>query len=383
MGKLGDAFILIRNGANIKQGMDDTGYPITRIETIANRSVDRSKMGYAGITEINKYSDYVLKNGDILMSHINSVSHLGKSAIYKSQGDEIIIHGMNLLCLRSNPKKTFSDYAYYYFNSNAFHRQILPITKKSVNQASFTVTALKEIDIPLPSLEEQQKIAATLDKVTDLINLRKKELEKLDLLVKSRFVEMFDDLKHECAISEVCSIITDGTHQPPKFTKNGIPFLFVSNIVTNEISYNTEKYISEETYNELYKRTPIEIGDIVLSTVGSYGHPAIVKKEKRFLFQRHIAYLKPITSIVNSTYLHSAILSRNVQEQIEDRVKGIAQKTLNLSEIRKITIPLPPIDLQNQFADFVTKNDKSKYAVKKSLEKLETLKKSLMQEYFG
>src|SRR5699024_3162621 len=101
-------------------------------------------------------------------------------------------------------------------------------------------------------------------------------------------------------MAEICKVITDGTHQPPEFTNTGIPFLLVSNIVTNEICYDTEKFISEETYNELIKRTPIEVGDILLSTVGSYGHPAIVKIDSRFCFQRHIAYLKPKLDIVDS-----------------------------------------------------------------------------------
>lgn len=228
----------------------------------------------------------------------------------------------------------------------------------------------------------QNKVVKILDKLTREIDLCKAILEKLDLLVKARFVEMFGDINDMLHLSDICSIITDGTHQPPKFTKNGIPFLFVSNIVTNEITYNAEKFISEEIYNELYKRTPIEMGDIVLSTVGSYGHPAIVKSGRKFLFQRHIAYLKPIKKIVNSTYLHSAILSDKVQEQIEYGVKGIAQKTLNLSEIRKITVPIPPLILQEQFVSFVEQTDKSKSAVKKLLEKAETLKKALMQEYF-
>ena len=83
MAKIEDAFSIIRNGANIKQGLDDSGYPITRIETISNRTVDRNKMGYAGVTDISKYFDYVLQNGDILMSHINSETHLGKVALYE------------------------------------------------------------------------------------------------------------------------------------------------------------------------------------------------------------------------------------------------------------------------------------------------------------
>ena len=196
---------------------------------------------------------------------------------------------------------------------------------------------------------------------------------------------MFEDLKDRRTIADLCSVITDGTHQPPKFSQSGIPFLFVSNIVKNEITYNAEKFISEETYNELYKRTPIEIGDIILSTVGSYGHPAVVKTDRKFLFQRHIAYLKPISSVINSIYLHSAILSNDAQRQIEERVKGIAQKTLNLSEIRKITIPIAPIPLQQQFADFVAQTDKSKYCLvgEQILGKAEMLIKILKQEYFG
>ena len=237
--------------------------------------------------------------------------------------------------------------------------------------------------LPLLTIEEQRKTADNLRQIDRLIELCNGILQKLDVLVKSRFVEMFCNTDDRRTIADICSIITDGTHQPPKFTQDGIPFLFVSNIGTNEISYNAEKFISEETYDELYKRTPIEIGDIVLSTVGSYGHPAVVKTNKKFLFQRHIAYLKPISSVVNSIYLHSAILSNDAQRQIEERVKGIAQKTLNLSEIRKITVPIPPLDLQEQFAAFVEQTDKSKLAVKQVLEKAETLKKALMQEYFG
>ena len=211
--------------------------------------------------------------------------------------------------------------------------------------------------------DDQAKTVYNLDRLTLVINLCEVITKKLDTLVKSRFVEMFEDLKDRRTIADLCSIITDGTHQPPKFSQSGIPFLFVSNIVKNEITYNAEKFISEETYNELYKRTPIEIGDIILSTVGSYGHPAVVKTDRKFLFQRHIAYLKPISSVINSIYLHSAILSNDAQRQIEERVKGIAQKTLNLSEIRKITIPIAPIPLQQQFADFVAQTDKSKYCL--------------------
>ena len=195
MARISDAFALIRNGANIKQGLDDSGYPITRIETIANRTIDRSKMGYAGITDISKYSDYVLQDGDILMSHINSETHLGKVAHYEKQADETIIHGMNLLCLRPRKEMIDSRFAFYYLSSDAFLRQIPRITKKSVNQASFNVAALKELTMPILPMAEQYAIVGNLDKVNELIALRKEQLAKLDQLVKSRFIELFGDLK--------------------------------------------------------------------------------------------------------------------------------------------------------------------------------------------
>ena len=212
----------------------------------------------------------------------------------------------------------------------------------------------------LDAMERQKEIVASLQKVETFIKVRQQQLQKLDELVKARFVEMFGDCKSRVSMNELCSIITDGTHQPPRFQESGIPFIFVSNLVGNVVTYNAEKFISEDTYAELYKRTPIEIGDLLLSTVGSYGHPAVVTEDRKFLFQRHIAYLKPRHNMVNSFYLHSALLAPDGQRQIEEKVKGIAQKTLNLSEIKKIVVPLPTIEEQNQFEKFVNQTDKSK-----------------------
>ena len=271
---------------------------------------------------------------------------------------------------------------------HALHSKVEELNSKGTGSTFKAINKkiLEETEIPLPSLDEQRKIAAVLDKISDLTAKRRRQLDKLDELVKSRFVEMFGNFLgnqgEKTTLSDVCKIITDGTHQPPEFVPSGIPFLFVSNIVTNEITYDAEKFISEDTYNELIKRTPIELGDILLSTVGSYGHPAIVKSDKRFCFQRHIAYLKPKAELVDSVYLHSAILSDDVQRQIGENVKGIAQKTLNLSEIRKIKVQLPSMESQKRFAEMVTHIDKIKLQVRASLDKLEMLKKARMQEYF-
>lgn len=256
-------------------------------------------------------------------------------------------------------------------------------TNKAVMGKTLNKATLSKVKVNIHSVQEQQEIVYVLNQATALIEVHQQRLQKLDELVKARFVELFGDCKSMVSMNELCSIITDGTHQPPRFQESGIPFIFVSNLVGNVVTYNAEKFISEDTYAELYKRTPIEIGDLLLSTVGSYGHPAVVTEDRKFLFQRHIAYLKPRHNMVNSFYLHSALLAPDGQRQIEEKVKGIAQKTLNLSEIKKIVVPLPTIEEQNQFEQFVNRVDKSKVAVQKSLDEAQLLFDSLMQQYFG
>ncbi|MDY4079561.1 MAG: restriction endonuclease subunit S [Clostridium sp.] len=189
--KLDDIFIFIRNGANIKQGLVDGGYPITRIETIANSYIDMNKVGYAGINNLEKYKEYLLKDGDILMSHINSEKHLGKTAIYEENYIKLI-HGMNLLCLRANKEKIIPKYMNYYFKTMNFKNNLSKITKKSVNQASFSVNDLKRIVVDIPEISVQARIVETLDKAQELINKRKVQIEDLEELVKSKFLKIID-----------------------------------------------------------------------------------------------------------------------------------------------------------------------------------------------
>ena len=245
------------------------------------------------------------------------------------------------------------------------------------------VDVLSGLSLPDLSVAQQEFVTTTLEKASGIITARQSQLSAFDDLIKARFVEMFGNEKNLMAMSEVCSIITDGTHQPPKFRDSGIPFIFVSNITGDKITYDAEKFIDQDAYDELIKRTPIEIGDVLLSTVGSYGHPAVVRSSRKFMFQRHIAYLKPKKEFVDSDYLHGAILSPDVQRQIEEGVKGIAQKTLNLSEIKKMKIPVPDLCKQKEFAAWKFQVDKSKSSIQKSLEETQLLFDSLMQQYFG
>ena len=380
MARLGDVCDILNGFAFKSEQYVDDGIRIIRIANVQKGYIEDSTPVFYPFDsrEAKKYS---LEEGDMLMSLTGNVGRVAKLS------KEFLPAALNqrVACLRIKDGVTLDKaFLFNLLNSDYFEQQCIAASK-GVAQKNMSTEWLKEYEIPMFPMEQQKVIASVLDKVTELISLRKEQLAKLDQLVKSRFVELFGDTPDEekKTMADICKIITDGTHQPPKFTSTGIPFLFVSNIVTNEIHYDAEKFISEETYAELIKRTPIAIGDILLSTVGSYGHPAVVKSDKPFCFQRHIAYLKPNADMVNSEYLRGAILSADVQRQIDERVKGIAQKTLNLSEIRKLQLPLPSMEQQEQFAAFVEQTDKSKLAIQYSLNKLELLKKSLMQKYFG
>ena len=311
-------------------------------------------------------------SGTVILS---SRAPIGKVAIagckmYCNQGFK------NLIC----SDRINNRYLYWFLKGNTAYLNSLG---RGATFKEISKKIVSDIEINVPEISQQLAAVDALERVSEIIRLRKNQLQKLDELIKARFVEMFGDCKSMVSMNELCSIITDGTHQPPRFQESGIPFIFVSNLVGNVVTYNAEKFISEDTYAELYKRTPIEIGDLLLSTVGSYGHPAVVTEDRKFLFQRHIAYLKPRHNMVNSFYLHSALLAPDGQRQIEEKVKGIAQKTLNLSEIKKIVVPLPTIEEQNQFEKFINQVDKSKVAVQKSLDEAQLLFDSLMQQYFG
>ena len=310
--------------------------------------------------------------GTVLLS---SRAPIGKVAIagcemYCNQGFK------NLICSDAINNK----YLYWLLKSKT---EFLNSLGRGATFKEISKAIVENIEIRIPDISCQEKAVSQFEAITEAARICQNELNILNESINARFVEMFGDEKNLMPMSDICSIITDGTHQPPKFKDTGIPFIFVSNITGDKVTYDAEKFIDQDTYDELIKRTPIEIGDVLLSTVGSYGHPAVVKSDKKFLFQRHIAYLKPRREIIDSDYLHGAILSPDAQRHIEEGVKGIAQKTLNLSEIKKLQIPVPELNRQKEFSTFVSQVDKSKAVVQSILDKLNTLLASLMQEYFG
>ena len=258
-------------------------------------------------------------------------------------------------------------------------------TRQKLTQAD-----MRQIEIPLLPIEDQRVVVAKIKKVFELIALRKEQLAKLDQLVKSRFVELFGTIHDNKfgyeikTLQDVCEQIKDGTHQTPTYTDDsvsGYKFLSSKDVTTGKIDWTHLKYIPEELHNELYARIAPRKGDILLAKNGTTGIAAIVDREEIFDIYVSLALLRPIE--INSVYLWAAINSVETKQQFDASLKGIGVPNLHLGEIKKARIIVPPVEEQNQFATFLEQTDKSKLAIQASLDKLELLKKSLMQEYFG
>ena len=251
---------------------------------------------------------------------------------------------------------------------------------------------LTEAQIPTCSIEEQKKIVSDFDKVNDLISFRKQQLTKLDELVKSRFIEMFGSIEENnnkfeiVNVEDVCSLIKDGTHQTPQYTEdsiNGYKFLSSKDVMTQKIDWSNIKYIPAELHEKLYATIKPQRNDLLMSKNGvNYGVAAVNDTDEIFDIYVSLALMRPL-DIIEPYYFRCVLNSEQTKKQFDSSIKGIGVPNLHLGEIKKTKIILPPIELQKEFVEFVKLIDKSKFEIQKSLEKLETLKKALMQKYFG
>ena len=243
-------------------------------------------------------------------------------------------------------------------------------------------------ELPAHTAEEQNNIALSLDKVAELIALRKEQLAKLDQLVKSRFIELFGDSTHsrnKVLLEDISVFVTVGiansaTHA---YADNGIVMLRNQNIKENYLDEKDLIYITPD-FAEKYGSKQLSENDILVIRTGYPGVACLVPKkyEGCQTFTTLIVRLKNSTS-AHANYVCHYINSSFGKDYVEQSKVGVAQQNFGAKALAKMPIVVPPIELQEEFAAFVEKTDKSKIAIQQSLDKLELLKKSLMQEYFG
>ena len=229
---------------------------------------------------------------------------------------------------------------------------------------------LKEVAIEYPDADIQKKIVEILDKVNVVIDVRQQELQKLDELIKSRFVELFGNPKTnpmgwiETTIGDECFYIKDGPHKSlPDIGKEngGHPFISVRNIVNGYIDFSSAKYISDEDYADAIKKCHPEKGDMLYSKGGTTGIAKLIDIDEEFANWVHVAVLKFDKTKLNGIFFENMLNGDYCYKQSQRLTKGIANRDLVLSAIAQIKIYRPPMELQEQFADFVTQIDKYKF----------------------
>ena len=260
------------------------------------------------------------------------------------------------------------QYLYYYLKSEFALHRIKAVATGSVRD-NLKLEMLKNFPIRIPSVEEQEYIVQALDKAKNIIDLRRNELQKFDDLIRARFVELFGEPGtnpmnwKETTIGEECFYIKDGPHKSLSDIgkeNGGHPFISVRNIVDGYINFSNAKYISDEDYAAAIKKCHPEKGDMLYSKGGTTGIAKLIDVEEKFANWVHVAVLKFDKEKLNGVFFENMLNSTYCYEQSQRLTKGIANRDLVLSAMAQIKMYRPPLELQNQFADFVAQIDKSK-----------------------
>lgn len=297
-----------------------------------------------------------------------------------------------MLPLKPNGNVLSREYLAAYLRSDAFVSWAVSKTA-GAKMPRLGTKVLLDKEIPIPPLEEQRKIAEQLDKVSDLIAKRRAQLDKLDLLVKARFVEMFCEERatENWPVVTIADISTDMRTGPfgsalrhSEFVESGVFVLGIDNAVENRFSYSRMRYITEEKYQQL-KRYTVKPGDVIITIMGTVGRSAVIPEDiPKAINTKHLACLTIDKTRALPTFVCCAFqMHPDIRRQLTRQVKGAIMDGLNLTIIKKISLKLPSMDRQNDFCKFVEQTEQIKNSISHSLDKLEMLKKALMQKYFG
>ena len=259
--------------------------------------------------------------------------------------------------------------------------------KQGVAQINLSLKDISELEIPIIDINKQLEIKENLKNIIKIINLRKKQLEDLNNIIKSQFVEMFQCGNYpKDELGKLCDV-RDGTHDSPKYLEESeYKFITSKNIVNNEIDFSEAKYISKQDYDKFNTRSKVNYGDILMPMIGTIGKPIIVNipDEKIDFAIKNVALIKFLeNSKVTNIYIKNLFDSDYFENAISQNKRGGTQKFIALSDIRKLEIEIPPIELQNKFAEFVKQIDKQKFEIENSLKEMQELYESLMEKYFG
>lgn len=386
--QLGELFQFIRNGMNVKQDKSGRGLPITRIETISEAFVDETRVGYADLEETD-CAEWLLQPGDLLLSHINSVEHVGKCAVYRGRPKQLV-HGMNLLCLRCKRDALLPEFAKYLIRGSEFRTRLSSFINKAVNQASVSIGNLKTIPVNVPALLEQRRIAEVLDRAEALRAKRRVALARLDTLTQSIFLDMFGDpatnpkrfvIKPLVSLVREGDTINYGVVQPGGDLDQGIPLIRVGDLLDGQVSHALLKRI-DPSIEVAYKRSRLRGDEILVSCVGSIGVVALADASvKGFNIARAVARI-PLAETTSRLFLAAYLKTDCVQHYFTSELRTVSQPTLNIKQLAETAVILPPVALQTEFGARMMAVNRMKMAEQASLSCLDTLFASLQHRAF-
>ena len=387
MEKLGEVCIQITDGShNPPSGVEQSEYLMLSSKNIDDDFITLDSPRFLS------HSDYIAENkrttvseGDLLMTIVGTV---GRVAIVPKE--------LNGICLQRSvavikPEREIVNNRYLMYQLQNM-RPFLEKEARGVAQKGIYLKQVSQLDIKLPELEYQMQIVKVLDKVSRLIFLRRQQLAKLDELVKARFVEMFGDpVKNEKnwktrQLDEICKTIVDCPHSTPSYTSEntGYSCIRTSIVKKNHILWNNIEYISKQEYFQRIQRKKPEKGDIIYTREGAIlGIAAVIDRECNVALGQRSMILSPERQKCLPYFLSTAMNFDSFLKKALCRISGSASPHINVGDIRSFEIIAPPLVLQEEFTHFVERIDNTKQTVQQSLEKLELMKKALMQEYFG
>ena len=369
--RLGDIATYINGFAFKPEDRGTVGLPIIRIQDLTGNAYDLGF--YAG-----NYPERIeINDGDVLISWSASLG------VYVWDKGKALLnqHIFKVVFDKCEVNREYFVYAVRY-KLKEIESKTHGATMKHIVKKDFDNTL-----IPFPTLEEQENIANLLDKISTIILVRQQQLQKLDELVKARFVEMFGDDKY--SKMPLINLITEGAGlsygivQPGDSGTGDMGVLRPVDMVNGEISTHSIKYI-DRSIGASFKKTEL-VGDELLITVrGTTGVTALTDSRfKNMNVTRGIAVIRYDRRKINPIYLNAFLNTDESQQYIQEHTRGATLQQINLSDLRVHMIPVPPIELQEKLADFIEQVDKSKVAVQKSLDEAQLLFDSLMQQYFG
>ena len=243
------------------------------------------------------------------------------------------------------------------------------------------------MELPEVSIAEQRKICTTLEKIKIDISECEQQINRLGEIVKSRFVEMFESATsiawESNPVEEICELIADCPHTTAQDEGVGYPLVRTPNIGKGRLIYDKMHRVSEEVYNLRNKRAVPRERDLILAREAPAGNIAVIQKDEKVCLGQRTVLLRPRLAVIDSEYMAYRILSEKVQRAILDYSSGSTVAHLNVREIRKLKLPIPPLALQREFAAFVEKVDKLAFAARRRRDVARQLYRAKIQEFFG